>query len=194
MSTETRNRHIINYLDSAISTMEELSANPTSISPMHPARNPQHWTDMIEQLELIRTEMKMVSWKQLFSVPERRVIITVPDYAGSIHDRMSILERYLCANSRLDECVRLDPATLQPEKLYRIEYANEPTGVTLTISHRSHEPRLTVISEYNYHSLPAGSDDWQTTLTYYCSFIDEEPEFIKDDLMMESEVSTNDCN
>ena len=193
MFTETRNSHIITYLDSAISTMEELSANPTNISPMHPAHNMPHWTEMLEQLELIRTEMEMVSWSQLFSVPERRIVITVPDYVAGLYGRVAVLERYLCANSAIDECVSLDPATLQPYKLYSMSIDVLASATTFTISHKSYMPRLSVITDYDYHRLPADSDEWQTTITYYCSFIDEEPEFIKDDLMMESEVSTNDC-
>ena len=192
--SRNNNNAVVTCIENTISAMEALSADPKTISPMHPARNMPRWTEMLEQLEAIRAEMVMVSWKQLFSVPERRIIITVPEYVAGLHGRVAALERYLCANSALDECVALDPATLQPEKLYSMSIDVLNSATTFTISHKSHMPQLSVITDYDYHRLPANSDEWQTTLTYYCSFIDEEPEFIKDDLMMESEVSTNDCD
>jgi hypothetical protein len=176
MSTSSIRNTLVYNIENSISSLEDMPASEHKYPALHPVHNPKRMQQLHDLLESIRNEFQMVTWNMLFAVPERQIVITVPDQVNGVHARIAILEKYLCANSKLEECVGLDPDSMQPEKLYTMEAARAArVHNTFRISHKNHEPRLSVIADWQYQQIPPNSDNYFTTITYYCSFIDEEP-------------------
>ena len=146
---------------------------------LHPVSVPDHWDDLYTKLCSFASELRPITWDEVFAKDEQNFEITVNGYeVGYTSRAIALFEDRLCRNSALHTFATWDAGEVKP--LYSIE-RRDYSAIKINgfvVTRGENEPQIEVIWEAKTANHD-GPDNWTTTYWYHLSFLDELPEEAK---------------